>query len=119
MRRLKVAIIDVIGLVCSPETLTKQGLGGSETAYLLLAKELQALGFEVTVFNNCIGSVNASEGTFDGVQYVDISRLKQPNDYTCDIMVGSRSVLPFLPEITGKISIIRHPRSNNWKTVHN
>ena len=97
MSRVKIAICDPIGLTYDPTTLEKYGLGGSESATIYQARELQKLGFEVTVFNNCIDS-RASEGVYDGVRYVDLSRLHQQNDYTCDIMIGTRSVLPFIPE---------------------
>lgn len=94
---MKVAIIDHIGLTYDGTTLEKFGLGGSESAIIYMARELQALGFEVTVFNNCTDS-RAKEGVYEGVQYVDITHLKTPNNFTCDIMIGSRSVIPFLPE---------------------
>lgn len=94
---MKIAIIDHIGLTYDGTTLEKFGLGGSESAIIYMARELQALGFEVTVFNNCIDS-RAKEGVYDGVTYVDLSKLTVKNDYTCDIMIGSRSVVPFLPE---------------------
>ena len=97
MKKLKIAFIDILGLTYDPTTLEKFGLGGSESAIIYMAKELQTFGFEVTVFNNCIDS-RAKEGVYDGVKYIDISRLNTPNDYTCDIMIGSRSVKPFLPD---------------------
>ena len=95
--RKKVAIIDVIGLTYDPTTLEKYGLGGSESAVIYMARELAKLNFDVTVFNNCVDS-RASEGVYDGVTYLDLRRLHVPNDYTCDIMVASRTVIPFLPE---------------------
>ena len=97
MMRKKIAIIDVIGSSYDAKTIEKYGLGGSESAVIYMAKELQALDFEVTVFNNCTDS-RASEGTYDGVRYVDLRRLYEPNEHTCDIMVVSRTVVPFLPE---------------------
>lgn len=95
MDTVKIALIDVIGLTYDPTTLENYGLGGSESAVVYQARELQKLGFEVTVFNNCIDS-RAKEGIYDGVRYVDLSRLHQPNDYTCDVMISSRTVIPFL-----------------------
>lgn len=95
---LKVAIVDLIGLTYDPTTLEKYGLGGSESAVIYMARELQKLGgMEVTVFNNCIDS-RAQEGVYDGVRYVDNQRLLQPNNYTCDVLIVSRTVFPFLPE---------------------
>lgn len=94
---MKVAIVDVIGLTYDPTTLEKYGLGGSESAVIYMARELSNLGFDVTVFNNCIDS-RAEEGIYDGVEYVDLRRLHEPNNYTCDVMIVSRTVIPFLPE---------------------
>ena len=97
MKKQKVAIVDVIGLTYDPTTLQKYGLGGSESAVIYMAQELHNVGFDVTVFNNCIDS-RATPGIYDGVEYVDLSVLHNPNNYTCDIMVTSRTVIPYLPE---------------------
>lgn len=96
MKKLKVALVDVIGLTYDPTTLEKYGLGGSESAIIYMARELQKLDFEVTVFNSCIDS-RAKEGVYDGVRYVDLSRLNGKNDFTCDIMVVSRTIAPYIP----------------------
>ena len=53
---ISIARIDVIGLTYDGTTLTKRGLGGSESAVILMSKELSKLGFNVTVFNHCIDS---------------------------------------------------------------
>jgi len=90
-----IAIIDVIGLTYDGTTLSKRGLGGSESAVILMSKELAALGFDVTVFNNCIDR-EATPGVYDGVKYVDLSHLKEQNDYAFDVVVSSRTVFPFL-----------------------
>lgn len=94
---LKVAIIDVIGLTYDGTTLEKYGLGGSESAIIYMAKELQQLGLDVTVFNHCSDS-RAKEGVYDGVNYVNITRLHEQNNYTCDVMIASRTVIPFIPD---------------------
>lgn len=92
-----IAIIDVIGLSYDGDTLNSRGLGGSESAIILMSRELQRLGFDVTVFNNCTDT-QASEGTYQGVKYVDIRRLAEPNDYTADIVISSRTIIPFSPQ---------------------
>lgn len=92
---ITIAIVDVIGLTYDGETLSKRGLGGSESAVILMAKELVNCGFDVTVFNNCIDA-QSQEGVFDGVKYVDLTRLDQPNDYRFDVVFASRTVVPFL-----------------------
>jgi len=53
---MKIAIIDLLGLTYDGTTLEKRGLGGSESAVILMSKELAALGFDITVYNNCIDS---------------------------------------------------------------
>lgn len=56
-----------------PESL-KKGCGGSEEAVIQLSKRLVKLGWEVTVYNNCI-----REGKFDGVDWVRFERFN-PRD---------------------------------------
>jgi hypothetical protein len=51
--RMKIAIIDTLGLTYDGSTLEKRGLGGSESAVILMSKELVKIGFDVTVFNDC------------------------------------------------------------------
>jgi FkbM family methyltransferase len=94
---LSIALVDIIGLTYDGSTLSKRGLGGSESAIILISKELAALGFDVTVFNNCIDR-EASEGTYDNVKYIDISKLDSFSDYKFDIVISSRTVIPFVPK---------------------
>lgn len=89
-----VAIIDTIGLVYDGSTLSKRGLGGSESAVILIAKNLQRLGFNVTVFNNC-HDATTSPGTYDGVIYKPFSECR---GRYFDIVISSRTVLPFCNE---------------------
>jgi glycosyltransferase involved in cell wall biosynthesis len=51
----------------SPKAIDK-GIGGSEEAVIYLSRELAALGYEVTVFNNC----GEQEGTYHGVHYKNV-----------------------------------------------
>lgn len=92
-----VAIIDTIGLTYDGTTLQKHGLGGSESAVILMAKELQAIGLSVTVFNNCIDA-RSSPGTYDGVVYRDLTELDRDNRGQFDVVISSRTVIPFLPK---------------------
>lgn len=97
MKKLTVAIIDVLGLTYDGNTLEHRGLGGSESAAILMAKELSALGMHVTVYNSCRDS-QAKDGIYDGVQYLDLSVLSNGDIHfiePCDIFIGSRSVRPF------------------------
>ena len=93
---ISIAIIDIIGLTYDGDTLNKRGLGGSESAVILISKELAKQGFDVTVFNNCIDK-EAKEGVYDNVKYVDHTRLDFPNDFKFDVVISSRTVIPFLP----------------------
>ena len=65
---ISIAIVDTIGLVYDGSTLFKRGLGGSESAVILISKELVKLGFDVTVYNNCEDTA-AKPGIYDGVKY--------------------------------------------------
>lgn len=93
---ISIAIIDIIGLTYDGDTLNKRGLGGSESAVILLAKELAKKNFKVTVFNNCIDK-ESKEGTFDNVHYIDHTILDYKNDFNFDVVISSRTVIPFLP----------------------
>jgi len=90
---ISVAIIDIIGIPYDGSTLTKQGLGGSESAVILLSKELADLGFDVTVFNNCEID-HAHPGTYDNVTYLPLTELS--TNYYFDIVISSRTVIPFV-----------------------
>lgn len=90
---MKIAIIDLMGLTYDGSTLSKRGLGGSESAVILIAKELARLQFEVTVYNNCKDS-QASPGIYDGVKYIDHADAALPPD-PYDVVISSRSVYPF------------------------
>jgi len=95
---ISVAFIDILGLTYDGSTLEKVGLGGSESAIIYMAKELSLLGFDVTVFNHCKDSPRSSEGVYDGVNYLDLTRLDEPNSYKFDVVVASRSVVAVLPQ---------------------
>ena len=91
---MKIAIIDKLGLCYDGDTLKKQGLGGSESAVIYMSKELAAIGFDVTVFNNCIDASHSKPGVYDGVRYIDNTKSKaHKEDY--DVVISSRSILPF------------------------
>ena len=89
---MKIAIVDLLGHPYDGDTLTKRGLGGSESAVILMSRELTKIGFDVTVFNNSIDS-QASPGTYGGIRYIDHSQFK--DNETFDIVISSRSVFPF------------------------
>lgn len=92
---MKIAIIDKIGLCYDGDTLKKKGLGGSESAVILMAKELANIGFDVTVFNNCDDSSHSQPGIYDNVRYIDN---KQATEHTekYDVAIVSRTIKPFI-----------------------
>lgn len=90
---MKIVFLDTIGLVYNGDTLKERGLGGSESAIILLTKELAKIGFEVTVYCRC-----DKPGIYDNVVYYDLKSIVE-NNTNFDILVSSRSVLPFAPEI--------------------
>lgn len=92
---MKIAIIDKIGLVYNGSTLSSQGLGGSESAVILIAKELSKIGFNVTVFNNCEDK-NSHAGYYDNVLYVDNSTAHKFSNERYDIVIVSRTAMPFV-----------------------
>lgn len=92
---MKIAIIDCIGLNYDGTTLTKKGIGGSESSIISISKELVKLGFSVAVFNDC-ESPDTSPGTYDGVDYYPISALGKHN-FNFDIVISQRTVIPFTP----------------------
>jgi FkbM family methyltransferase len=100
---MKIAFIDVLGLCYDGSTLSKRGLGGSESAIILMAKELAKIGFSVTVFNDC-ESDNTFPGFYDQVEYLPLRAVENKRDF--DIVVASRSVAAFMP----------HDLRRNFKT---
>jgi FkbM family methyltransferase len=93
MNKILVTFIDLIGLKYHGDTLKERGLGGSESAVICMAKELTSLGIATRIFNNC-----EQEGFYDGVEYLDLSRLDVPNTYTTDVFIVSRSGEPFIQD---------------------
>lgn len=92
---MKLAIIDKLGLCYDGDTLSKQGLGGSESAVILISRELSKIGFSVTVYNNCKDGSNSKPGLYAGVRYIDNSDAKfDETEY--DIVIVSRTVVPFI-----------------------
>ena len=91
---IKIAFIDVLGLTYDGSTLSKRGLGGSESAIILLSKELVKVGFDVTVYNDCT-SDDSKPGIYDGVLYRPLSDIEVGEYY--DVVIASRSVAAFSP----------------------
>lgn len=95
MKLPSIAILDLIGLVYDGNTLKNRGLGGSESAVILISRELSKLGFPVTVLNAC-GEDDSTVGIYDGVTYRHINSINLSDKF--DIVISSRTVVPFIPE---------------------
>ena len=89
---MKIAFIDTLGLTYDGSTLSKRGLGGSESAVIRMSQELSKIGFDVTVFNDCT-SDDSKHGTYDGVVYTPIQNAHL-NTSIFDVVIVSRSVKP-------------------------
>jgi glycosyltransferase involved in cell wall biosynthesis len=95
---ISLAFIDVLGLTYDGNTVDNYGLGGSESAIIYASRELAKLGFNVTVFNSCSDS-RAHPGVYDGVKYIQIGSADHLGiRHEFDVVIGSRSVRPFLPD---------------------
>lgn len=95
MKKIKIAIIDCVGLNYDGTTLQKKGIGGSESSIISIAKELVTLDFEVSIFNDC-DSQDTKPGVYDGVNYYPIRTLGQ-REFGFDIVISQRTVIPFTP----------------------
>ena len=91
---MKIAFVDVLGLTYDGSTLSKRGLGGSESAVIRMAQELAKIDFEVTVFNDCT-SDDSNPGIYDNVIYRPIQEAHALNNHNFDIVVVSRTIVPF------------------------
>jgi glycosyltransferase involved in cell wall biosynthesis len=95
MNTLKIAIVDIIGLNYDGTTLSKKGIGGSESAIISMARELAKIGFDVKIFNDCL-TAETAPGVYDGVEYLPVTSLGD-QDYEFDIVISQRTVIPFTP----------------------
>lgn len=79
----------------SPETIKQTGIGGSETAAVVMARSLALLGHNVMVFSDCEGH----EGFYDGVAYVPYQAIHNDglpdSARECDIFISSRQAAAF------------------------
>jgi FkbM family methyltransferase len=95
---MKIAIIDPLGLCYDGSTLENHGLGGSESAVILISKHLTDLGCSVTVFNNCRDSNRSSPGIYNSVRYIDNSDATSHLEIY-DIVIVSRTAIPFVNNV--------------------
>lgn len=91
-----IAIVDIPGMSYDGSTLSRRGLGGSESAVILIAKELSKIGFNVTVFNGC-DEDDSSPGIYENVTYRPIADIEN-DECNYDVVISSRTVMPFVTE---------------------
>lgn len=94
-KRVRVAIIDIIGTCYDGDTLHRRGLGGSEAAVVQVANELSHIGFDVTVFNAC-DEDDCFPGVYGNVMYLPLNEIENAKDF--DVVISSRVGTPFVPE---------------------
>jgi glycosyltransferase involved in cell wall biosynthesis len=73
------------GLAFNGNTLRERALGGSETAFISVARELARMGHTVTAYCLC-----DAEGNYDGVEYKHISKVEELEHTECDLFICSR-----------------------------
>ncbi len=104
---MRIGFYGKYGRPVTGKTLEESGCGGSESALIYMARELQKLGNEVFVFNRC----GNSHGNYEGVEYLDISEFPPflEAGKTLDILVIFRDldILKVLQADTSPIGIKR------------
>lgn len=104
-------VIHARGLPFNGETVSKQSLGGSESAAYYIARELAARGHRVTVFSS-----SQEEGVWDGVTYVfhgnvtQVSPLGERFDFYAvntphDVLVVQRYPEAFAKRYASKVNV--------------
>lgn len=94
------------------------GIGGSEEAVINISKELVALGYEVTVYNNC----GSQRGIYEGVEYVPYYHINTNDSF--NILISWRMPALFHDEIKAKKKIvwlhdIAYPQQFSEKGIEN
>jgi glycosyltransferase involved in cell wall biosynthesis len=83
----KLDIVFFVGHGLEPwngDTITRTGMGGSETMAWELSRRLARMGHRVRLYGHCTPTM---EGLFDGVEFYDQGRYR---NLECDVLVASR-----------------------------
>lgn len=75
----------------TPETISKSGIGGSETMAWEMARRLSAMGHKVRLFGDCPGR----EGTYEGVEFLHHDKYR---NIDTEIFISSRRAFVFNDE---------------------
>ena len=94
-------VIYTEGLRLTGSTLSEQALGGSETAFISVAREMARQGHTVTAYCLC-----TSEGIYDGVSYKDVSKINELQHRACDLFICSRFFHIFSQDFRAKVNFL-------------
>jgi tetratricopeptide (TPR) repeat protein len=75
-----------------PHTPDLQGIGGSETAVINVARELGELGVNVDIYNGC----GAAEGKYGNVRYLDFNRYNAQGEPKLTVAWRNPAVGPYI-----------------------
>lgn len=89
------------GLSFTGDTIEKQALGGSETAFIYVARELAAMGHHVYAYCPC-----SMPGIYHGVVYDKLEALGYWFGNTCDIFICSRYFYVFHQPVQAKVKLL-------------
>ncbi|MCB0706623.1 MAG: glycosyltransferase [Saprospiraceae bacterium] len=90
------------GLPFTDNTLDQQALGGAETAFIYIGRELAKLGHQVTAFCVC-----TQPGSFNGVHYQHIDTFESwRKSSSCDLFICSRFYQVFAQKINAKVKVL-------------
>lgn len=87
----------------TPENVEKGGVGGSEESVINIAKNLQKMGWNVTVYNNC-----GKGGVWDGVTYKPWWSYNVRDKQDVTIIWRHPKTIDFLDERAGRIFVDMH-----------
>lgn len=85
----------------TPETLERDGMGGSETMAWEMSKRLAKLGHEVRVYGH-----TDIEGPFDGVHWCDAKWFGHRHEPECDVLIVSRQAAAVTLPHTAKARVL-------------
>jgi glycosyltransferase involved in cell wall biosynthesis len=89
------------GLPFTGDTLEHRALGGSETAFIYVAKELARMGHKVTAYCLC-----EREGNFDGVEYRHAMYRDALRSNPCDLFLCSRYFQVFATGVQARCRVL-------------
>jgi glycosyltransferase involved in cell wall biosynthesis len=85
-----------------PDDLTGKGLGGSEAAFITVAKAIKNSGRTVVCFCN-----TPNRALYDGILYVPVNQFfLYPNTHPLDVLVSSRYIYPFVHGLKPRKTIL-------------